>query len=232
MRLEKYVSITKDIPRSTVTKLLKNGSIKVNGTAIMVSCDIKDSDIVEVDGEVLEFKKTRVVMMYKPIGYVVSSSEKDGKSIYNLLKSNRLKPIGRLDKFSEGLLLLTDDGKLIHDITNPKSIIEKEYIVTCAEEISDELSNLSKEFHLTNQDRGAYIAKAKSYFQIDEHNFSITITEGKFHEVREITKLIGLTLTNLKRVRIGGIALDPSLNAGEVRELNNKEIEKLMGALR
>lgn len=228
MRLDKYLSEALQITRANSTNLLKNKQITVNGE-ILTKGDIKisDSDEVLYKGLKVQLIGDEFYMLNKPFGFVTSTDEREGKSVYSLINSKRANAIGRLDKDTTGLLLFTSRGDVIHYITSPKLEIEKEYIVTTEEDVKN-IESLLLEKYYSNGKRGAYIGKAKSVCKLSDKSFSIVITEGKFHEIKEMVKGINLTLVSLKRVRVGNIVLDDTLEEGKYRKLNEKEINSLL----
>lgn len=228
MRLDKYLSEGLFITRAESTSLLKKKVVKVNEVIITQgSLKIDSKDVVSVNDEEIHLLGDIFLMMNKPENCVCSLDERDGKSVYDLVPYKGVNPIGRLDKDTTGLLIFTSKGDIIHNVTSPKNKIEKEYLCKVKEKVEN-LDKLLEEREYSNGKRGSYLGKAERVEQINDNMFKIIITEGKFHEIKEMVKSINLTLLSLERIRIGEILLDPELERGQTRLLTEKEREYLL----
>lgn len=234
MRLDKFISSTTTLSRAEAKKIIKKG-ILINDKLIK-SPDYKVdefNDQVIVDGNRLVYQKYVYIMMNKPKDTVSATEDAIEKTVVDILKEedriHKAFPVGRLDKDTEGLMLLTNDGELAHRLISPKKDVVKKYYV----EVSGEL----KEEHILIVEDGVTLEdgyKCKSArLEIlesseDKSRANIYITEGKFHQVKRMMKSLGTTVTYLKRLSIGELLLDENLVLGEYRYLTNEELDKLI----
>ena len=201
--------------------LIQKGKVRVNGNTAVLGTKISKSDVVEIVGSVrahgLEY---RYFAYNKPKGVVSSApqgNEETGKNFF---------PVGRLDKNSRGLLVLTNDGRIVDRLLSPKYAHEKEYVVSVDKKLrTSALHSLQKGVRIEG-----YRTKPAVVTKINDRTFSIVLTEGKKHQIRRMTMAIGYQVTDLKRVRIMNIRLG-SLKEGTSRELGSKERETLLVSL-
>ena len=233
MRLDKFISSTTTLSRAEAKKIIKKG-ILINNILIK-SPDYKVDEIndqVMVNGNRLVYQKYVYIMMNKPKDTVSATEDAIEKTVVDILKEAdriyKVFPVGRLDKDTEGLMLLTNDGELAHRLISPKKDVVKKYYV----EVSGEL----KEEHLSIVEAGVMLEdgyKCKpARLEIlesseDKSRANIYITEGKFHQVKRMMKSLETTVTYLKRISIGELILDENLELGEYRHLTNEELDKL-----
>jgi 23S rRNA pseudouridine2605 synthase len=219
--------------RRSVEKLIFEGKISINGTpTLLPQMQISEKDEIFFNGSLISRKNAKKKFYYllnKPIGYLCSNLKlRNEKIILDLLpkKEGRLFCIGRLDKLTSGLLIVTNDGDLAHRIMHPSFEIAKEYLVRVREDLSHEhLSKLSQGIHLEEGFvRPARVSKVRN------GTMKITVKEGKKHEIRHLVDGAKLTLLELKRIRIGSLLLG-SLPVGSFRELKPNEIEPFLKAL-
>lgn len=228
MRLDKYLCEVGLGTRSTVKKIIKSKYIKVNDLIVTdESLKINElTDIVTYKDELLKYQKFHYYMLNKPAGFVTSTKDKD-KTVMDLIRESSiydLSPVGRLDKDTEGLLIITNDGKMIHELTSPKKYIPKIYYVETLKMVNEEdIQKLSNGVML---DAGYITKKAK----VEKHNLGIylTIYEGKYHQVKRMLEAIDNKVTYLKRIQINNLPLDESLKLGEYKELSKEDLDKLM----
>ncbi len=237
VRLDKFLSNFGIGSRKEVKKLIKQERITVNNQVVKspsIHID-PEKDIVYFDEEPLTYQKDYYYMFNKPSGYITATKDEANPTVmeffFNLPFYKKLFPVGRLDIDTEGLLIITTDGQLAHRLTHPKWEIEKEYYAVVKGKIPTDL-NL-KNF----EEKGIYLRKDKYHtkpFKLEvlsrfpeKSEVSITVKEGKYHIVKKIMEEIGHPVLYLKRVRIGNLKLDPSLEAGEFRHLTKEEIQKL-----
>ena len=229
-RLQKLMSAAGVCSRRAAEEYLAAGRVTVNGVAASVGGKADLSrDRVEVDGVPLSAPAAHTyIMLYKPRGYVTTlSDEKGRKVVTDLLEglSARVWPVGRLDMDSEGLLLLTDDGELTNRLTHPSHGVEKEYIVWVRGEVEPASETLLAMDELEGE---AIRRPAVSVIRAENGGgcLSITIHEGRNRQVRRMCAAAGLSVTRLKRVREGRLALG-RLKPGQWRRLTEKEIRLL-----
>lgn len=232
MRLDKFLTSQNICTRSESKKIVRAGRVFINGTAAASSDEKIDPerDIIEVDGKVISYRKYIYIMMNKPEGVLSATTDKNTPTVLDILPSDYrrrgLFPAGRLDKDTTGLLIITDDGEFAHKMLLPKNGIYKRYIATLDKELSDE-GKAMLEKGVTISDSTAY-RPARIFFN-DESRRTVTaeITEGKFHEVKNMFSYVGCEVVKLKRISIGGLELDGNLSAGEARLISEKELKAI-----
>lgn len=231
MRLDKFLSITGTASRSESAKASRRGEILVNGVAVRsTSVQIApEVDAVVYCGEAVIYREFTYIMLNKPEGYVSATEDGRDKTVLELLpeKLQRLNlfPCGRLDKNTLGLMLLTDNGELAHKLLTPKNHVSKTYRFKCDSPLSQEDVNA-----LENgvEIRGGYVTKpAKLDYAPSEKEGSITITEGKYHQIKLMFEAVENKITYLERVVFGPLVLDKGLERGEWRFLTESEAEQL-----
>lgn len=230
VRLDKLISECGVASRSEIAKACRKGLVSVNGTVEkrpQTGVD-PDADRVEYCGVPLEYRKYVYVMLNKPDGYVSATEDKDAPCVTELLpkelQNRGLFPSGRLDKHTLGLMLLTDDGPLSHKLLAPKSHVEKSYAFSVAEPLS--------ETEIETLEAGVDIGEEKPTkpCRIEmktEKAGVITITEGKYHQIKRMMESVGNRIVDLERITFGPLSLDPILGRGEWRFLTEEEIAKL-----
>ena len=198
MRLNKFVAEATGVSRREADKLIDAGSIEINGAPSRLGQQVSDSDIVELEGKRIQRSKYEYVLLNKPPGYVCSRKQQDEKpTIYELLPDelNNLKPAGRLDADSRGLLLLTNDGDYANELTHPRNHKAKSYIVKLDKELSSEdRAKLSK---------GVELEDGISRLQVAEDGQTITMHEGRNRQIRRTFDAIGYTVVDLQRTSFG-----------------------------
>lgn len=237
IRLDKFLSNLGCGSRSVVQKLIKRGLVKVNSEVIKNSSHkidpSKDRIFVE-DDEVL-YQENYYFMLNKPVGYITATTDEYFPTVLELFSDfplwEKLFPVGRLDKDTEGLLILTTDGQFAHRLTHPKWNIEKEYYVVVE---GDNISNIDFNQY---QNKGLYLKEDRyttKPFKVkvistgrEKSEILMTISEGKYHIVKKIIQQLGSSVLYLKRTRIGNLVLDENLKPGEYRELTREEIDNL-----
>jgi pseudouridine synthase len=222
MNLPKYFSTHQILSRREAERAVRAGKVKVNGVIEKNPArSILETDKVEIVGD-LEEKTT--VAFNKPRGISSSKIADEGTNIFDLLPQfSALNAVGRLDKESEGLIFLSNDGVLAKVLTGDH-LIEKEYLVEVREEVTQTKLNAFEKGMVLN-DGLTLPAKAQ---MLSPHSFSLTLKEGRNHQVRRMANKVKLTILKLKRVRIGLITLD-GMKTGEFRKLTSKEVKALKG---
>ena len=230
VRLDKWLSEKSSLTRSEAKDALKKGKVLVNGqTAKDPSLKLNtDSDEVILDGNKLIYEENVYFVLNKPAGFVTSTSDSDGVNVMSLLKgevTKNLFPVGRLDKDTEGLLLITDDGELAHRLLSPKKHVKKTYYVECQNSISDfDMDILRKGVDIGDDTP----TKEAEVTRIDDKIINLSITEGRFHQVKRMLEAVGNKVVYLKRLSFGNLFLDDlEIKSGEYRKLNSSEIDIL-----
>lgn len=233
MRLDKFISATTTLSRAEAKKIIKKG-ILINDILVK-SPDYKIDEIndqVIVNGNRLFYQKYVYIMMNKPQNVISATENAIDKTVVDLLEEKdriyKVFPVGRLDKDTEGLMLLTNDGELAHKLISPKKDVEKKYYVEVSGELKEEHLELVKDGLVIDE---GYKCKSARLEILESSKVksiaNIYITEGKFHQVKRMMKALGTTVTYLKRLSIGTLELDKILKLGEYRYLTDKEIKNL-----
>lgn len=227
MRLDKFLVECGIGSRTEVKKILGNGQVKVNGVITKSSKEQIDEtkDKITCKNEELEYKEFRYYVMHKPSGYITAIDDYREKTVMEVLPEwvirKDLFPVGRLDKDTEGLLLFTNNGRLSHELLSPKKHVDKIYEVHLRESISDE--NIEKlENGVIILDN--YFTKEAKVNKVEDKIIELTITEGKYHQVKEMLKAVGNEVVYLKRLSFGKLELG-NLKKGEVIEISLEDIE-------
>ena len=231
MRLDKFLAHAGVGTRKEVKKLIRSKAVSVNGVVVR-NDDYKideNKDEVFVYDEQILYQEFYYIMLNKPDGYVSATIDERDATVLDLIYEDfafSLFPVGRLDKDTEGLLLLTNDGALAHDLLSPRKHVDKEYFVILKNPISEEDIKMLESGIALNEDEICKEAKVK---KISENEIYLTIQEGKFHQVKRMMVAIGNEVTYLKRIRMGSLCLDESLSLGEYRMLTDEEVALLKG---
>ena len=215
--------------RSEVKALLKQGLVTLNGSPVCSPNHKIDPklDTVCFQGKPLEYRAHEYFMLHKPAGYVTATEDRHDKTIMELLPENRRKdlfPVGRLDKDTEGLLLITNDGAIAHGLLTPKNLIPKTYLVHIAAPLTPEQITALTEGVDIGEKKLTQPAKVEV---IDENHIHLTIHEGKFHQVKRMLQAVDNRVIYLKRLTFGPLILDPDLAPGQCRRLTSSELETL-----
>lgn len=205
MRLDKFLSNNTEHSRSDVKKFIRGKRIFVNGLPVQdVSFDIKESDKVEFNHKVVKDLGLIYFVLDKPKGYVSATKDSEHKVVTELIPSEfkhlNLKPVGRLDKDTTGLLILTNDDDFIHKMTSPKNNIEKVYIVTLADPFN---KSYIHEIESGIELKDGTITKKGKCLMIDKYTCEVTITEGKYHQIKRMFGALGNKVIELRRVKFG-----------------------------
>ena len=233
MRLDKFISTTTTLSRAEAKKIIKKG-ILINDILIK-SPDYKVdefNDQVIVNGNRLVYQKYVYIMMNKPKNTVSATEDAIQRTVVDILRDEdriyKVFPVGRLDKDTEGLMLLTNDGELAHKLISPKKDVEKKYYVEVSGELKNEHLKIIKEGVILEDGYRCKPARLEILDSSEGNSkANIFITEGKFHQVKRMMKSLGTTVTYLKRLSIGSLKLDENLKLGEYRYLTDDELNKL-----
>ena len=232
-RLDKLIASQGRFSRREVQELIKNGAVKVNGIMVRDRGAKSDDekDIICVSGEQLDFQRFVYIMLNKPKGVVSATNDKNEKTVIDLVpkefKGRNLFPAGRLDITTTGFVLVTDDGDFAHRILSPKNHIEKTYEARLAESVTEgQLEAVRNGIGLKD---GTKCQPAKVTVLADGEKpvVEIKICEGKYHQIKRMFAAAGNGVIELKRTRMGGLTLDPSLKEGECRLLDAHEVRKI-----
>lgn len=233
MRIDKMLANLGYGSRKEVKQLLKSGAVKVDGAVLKDAKQHVDPEnqTVTLNGEVIEYKEFIYLMMNKPPGVLSATEDNVGETVIDLLEIEDQVyepfPVGRLDKDTEGLLLITNDGQLAHQLLSPKKHVPKTYFAIIDGEVTDE-DIMAFSAGVTLDD--GYLTKPgdlkiiKSGIRSD---IELTISEGKFHQVKRMFQAVGKRVVYLQRLSMGPLALDETLELGEYRELTDEEVELL-----
>lgn len=227
MRLDKYIASVTDFSRSQVKRAIKNKQVRIEDEVITnARHDVNDGDQVYFEGELLRQAGCRYFMLNKPEGYVCASKDRLNMTVLELVDGEdnveSLHAAGRLDIDTTGLVLLTDDGQWSHRITSPKSLCKKTYYVETAEPIAPEVIDLfCQGVELKGEMRPTLPAELEL---IHEQAARLTISEGKYHQVKRMFAFTGNRVESLHRERIGNIVLDEDLPLGAYRLLTEEEV--------
>lgn len=231
IRLDKYLADCGNSTRSECKTTIKKGSVSVNGKVIKDgSLKINpDCDCVYVNGRKLSYSKYTYIMLNKPSGVITATKDLNDKTVLELLPAELAKryifPVGRLDKDTTGLLILTNNGDFAHKTLSPKKHISKTYIAKVTGKVDDEAINAFKRGIQLN-DHHCKEAELEIISENDEYTLTkVVISEGIFHQIKRMFKAINCTVIELKRIAFGDIILDNQLAEGECRPLNEEELQ-------
>lgn len=238
-RLDKVLSHMGISSRSEIRKQAKQGLITINGAVVKDSgCHVDPyKDRIEVSGEIVRYREHIYLMMNKPPGVLSATEDRRDRTVVDLLTKEYALfepfPVGRLDKDTVGLLLLTNDGKLAHELLSPRKHVPKTYEATIegevdAEDVAAFAAGVELEDGYVTQPAQLTILSRERGSKVISY-ISLVITEGKFHQVKRMFQAVGKKVTFLKRVSMGELKLDESLPLGSYRELTAEELH-LLGA--
>lgn len=231
MRLDKFISDCGAASRREIKQMIKAGRVTVNGkTAAAPETKLDpDSAVVAIDGTALKYEKFHYFMLNKPSGVLSATDDGRQRTVIDLFapehKRLGLFPVGRLDKDTTGLLLITDNGEFAHKVISPKSEIEKLYHAqTLAPVNDDDIAAFAQGVTLADGTR----CLPAGLDLCDDGSCLVTVMEGKYHQVKRMLASRGKPVTALKRLRIGALELDESLKPGEYRPLTADELCRVM----
>ena len=225
IRMDKFLSLTQGISRSEAKILLKNGNITVDGKKVLKG-DFKLDEAAEVKNgnTVLTYKKHIYLLMNKPEGILSAATDKRVKTVIDIIperfRRDGLFPVGRLDKNTTGLLIITDDGDFGHRVTSPKTETEKCYYAELDGEVKEEyIKAFAEGMTLVSGE----VCKPAILRPAGKCSARVIVTEGKYHQIKRMFGVVGLGVNKLHRVSIGKLSLPESLAPGEVIEIGERE---------
>lgn len=235
IRLNKYLSEAGVCSRREADRLIEAGVVTVDGKTAAPGTKVADGQEVRVRKKVIKSKtKKTVLAVYKPAGIVCTEDKREKKNIIRFLNYPvRVTYAGRLDKDSEGLLIMTNDGDLINGMMRARFAHEKEYKVTVNKEITPEfIEKMSQGVHIRDREKNLdAVTRPCKVNKIGKFTFSIILTQGLNRQIRRMCEELGYKVTTLKRIRIMNVELG-NLKPGQVRELTEQELKELYGTVK
>ena len=233
MRLDKYLCETGFGTRSQVKDLLKKGQVMVNGEVVKKP-ELKineTTDQILCQGKKASYQKNIYLMLHKPAGVVSATEDNREKTVLDLVRpedrKNGLFPVGRLDKDTEGLLLLTDDGELAHRLLSPKKHVDKTYYAKIDGQVTEEHVKQFREGLDIGDEKKTLPAVLTILLSGPVSEIEVTIHEGRFHQIKRMFEAVGCKVIYLKRLSMGSLVLDETLPPEEYRPLTEAELEGL-----
>jgi 16S rRNA pseudouridine516 synthase len=230
VRLDKLLANAGYGSRKEIKALVKAGAVAVNGNPLKDgSLHINtDADKVSVNGNQVLYREFVYLMLNKPAGCISATVDDKEPTVMQFVppeyRHYDLFPVGRLDKDTEGLLLLTNDGKLAHELLAPKKHVPKTYFVRVDGKVNEEHKTAFSEGAVLDDGYKTRPAELKILTSSEVSEVEVTIHEGKFHQVKRMFKAIGMNVLYLQRIMFGSLVLDPTIKKGQIRELNMEEI--------
>lgn len=236
IRLDKYLADMSIGTRQEVKKYIRQGRVKINED-IIKKPEYKireDEDKITFDGAPVAYETFEYYMLNKPAGVISATEDKRDKTVLDLIKEKKRKdlfPVGRLDKDTEGLLLITNDGALAHRLLSPKKHVDKCYYAKISGGVTEEDVRVFKErINIGTQEEPEWTmpAELKILEKGTVSRIRLTIREGKFHQVKRMFLAVGKEVVYLKRERMGALVLDEELAPGEYRKLTDNELKSIL----
>lgn len=232
IRLDKYLADMGVGTRTEVKKYIRQGVVTIDGAISKKPEEKVDetSQLICVKGEKVGYEKFEYYMLHKPAGVVSATTDNVDKTVIELIESKKRKdlfPVGRLDKDTEGLLLITNDGELAHRLLSPKKHVDKVYYAKVNGRVTaDEVAKFAEGLDIGGDEQ----AKPSHLIVLKEDDISeieLTIQEGKFHQVKRMFQAVGMEVIYLKRLSMGSLVLDETLPVGSYRALTEEEVKSL-----
>lgn len=218
--------------RTEVKQMIRKGQVVVNGEVIKKAEQkiTPGVDSVIVQGREISYQKYKYIMLHKPAGVVSATEDSKERTVLSLISKELQKdifPVGRLDKDTEGLLLLTNDGDLAHQLLSPKKHVDKTYFARIQGSVTSEDQKAFSEGVDIGDEKKTMPARLEILTAGEESEILLTIQEGRFHQVKRMFEAVGKKVVYLKRISMGSLQLDETLPVGAYRQLTEKEIEDL-----
>ena len=235
IRLDKYLADMGCGTRQEVKKFIRSGQVSVDGIVVKKPETKVEQTVQEVflNGEKVGYESFEYYMLNKPAGVISATEDQSCQTVVDLIKDKNRKdlfPVGRLDKDTEGLLLITNDGALAHRLLSPKKHVDKCYFARiCGKVTEEDVRSFEKGVNIGSQEQPEITmpGKLEIITSDDISKIRLTIQEGKFHQVKRMFQAVGKEVIYLKRLRMGTLILDENLGIGEYRPLTKEELEKL-----
>lgn len=232
MRLDKYLAQMGAGTRSDLKKAIRAGHVTVGGEKVKDSAmQVTESDEICLDGRRIVYEQFVYYMLHKPAGVISASRDAGERTVLDLIDEEKRKdlfPVGRLDRDTEGLLLITNDGELAHRLLSPKHHVDKVYFARLDGPVGEEEKRLFAQGLIVDDTLTALPAQLEILEPASE--VMVTIREGKFHQIKRMFAAVGREVVYLKRLSMGPLRLDESLPAGAYRRLTEAEESAIMGA--
>lgn len=235
IRLDKYLADMGCGTRQEVKRFIRSGQVSVDGIVVKKPETKVEQTVQEVflNGEKVGYESFEYYMLNKPAGVISATEDQSCQTVVDLIKDKKRKdlfPVGRLDKDTEGLLLITNDGALAHRLLSPKKHVDKCYFARiCGKVTEEDVRSFEKGVNIGSQEQPEITmpGKLEIITSDDISKIRLTIQEGKFHQVKRMFQAVGKEVIYLKRLRMGTLILDENLGIGEYRPLTKEELEKL-----
>lgn len=235
IRLDKYLADMGCGTRQEVKKFIRSGQVSVDDIVVKKPETKVEQTVQEVflNGEKVGYESFEYYMLNKPAGVISATEDQGCQTVVDLIKDKKRKdlfPVGRLDKDTEGLLLITNDGALAHRLLSPKKHVDKCYFARiCGKVTEEDVRSFEKGVNIGSQEQPEITmpGKLEIITSDDISKIRLTIQEGKFHQVKRMFQAVGKEVIYLKRLRMGTLILDENLGIGEYRPLTKEELEKL-----
>ena len=228
-RIDKIIASQGQYSRKEVKALIAKGRIAVDGRIVSSSSEKADpmTMLLTVDGKPLEFKRNLYLVLNKPKGYVSATEDREHPTVLELVpqeyRGRDLFPAGRLDRDTTGLMIITDDGVLAHNILAPKKHVPKRYHVELDIPVTEEMRLGFSEGVMLNDG----VSKAADLIKTGEKTAEVTLREGRYHQIKRMFGCFGAEVVELKRLGMGGLTLPADLAEGECREMSEEELALL-----
>jgi len=231
IRLDKYLADMQIGSRSEVKAYIRKGRVKVNNIVVSdPNLKVKEGDSIFFDDNIVTYEKHSYYMLNKPAGVVSATRDNLSETVLDCIKDKKHKdlfPVGRLDKDTEGLLLITNDGELAHRLLSPKRHVDKVYYATVKGVVNDDDKEAFAKGVIIGDNYRTLPASLQIIASAEISEIKLTIHEGKFHQVKQMFEAVGKEVIYLKRLSMGSLILDPKLKTGEYRFLTEEEIARL-----
>ncbi len=232
LRIDNFIANMCMITRKEAHQAIKNGKVTVNGNVITSKNEKinPDNDQITYNNKLIEYTEFEYIMLNKPMGVITATRDNKEKTVMDLIEGSirsDLFPVGRLDKDTTGLLLITNDGDLAHRLLSPAKHVDKTYFAKVLGKCDDETVRLFAEGIIYDEEFKALPAKLEILEAGEISSVKVTIKEGKFHQIKRMFEAVGMKVLELERLSMGTLKLDDGLKRGKFRHLTPKEIEGL-----
>ncbi|WP_029513339.1 pseudouridine synthase [Mycoplasmopsis primatum] len=228
IRIEKYICDLTNLSRSEVKSKIAKKLIKVNNQIINKPIKVDSNlDVVFLDGVELKYEQFQYYMFNKPMGFICANNDLYSPTVFDIvgLPKKKYFTFGRLDKDTEGLLIISNDGQMCHKVLSPQNHIQKKYYVKVDKNFDDDILTNCLPITIDKD----FVVNKYIFEKIDNKSCLLTIYEGKFHQVKKMFGALGYSVIYLKRVQFGNLLLDNNLKPGQIKKLNNSEIKQMQG---